>query len=111
MLDKTAFLAALRPSVERINVEGFGPVNVKQLTVAQTDAARKRAGSDAEAEAAEFGLALLVAAVVDDDGAQVLTDADLPALRESGGAKIEVLLAEVLRVNGLAAKGADEKNG
>lgn len=99
-------LAALIPTTSTVDVDGFGPLCIKQLTVAENDVVRASVQKDAAAS--EFGLRLLVAAVVDDANTPIFTAADLPSLQASSGAKIDGLIKKVLEINGF--KGTDEKN-
>ena len=99
-------LAALAPTTSTIDVEGFGPQRIKQLTVAENDAVRKLVTADSPPS--EFGLRLLVESVVDEQGTAVFTFADLPALQASSGTKIDGLIKQVLAINGF--KGTEEKN-
>lgn len=99
-------LAALAPNTVTIEVDGFGPQRIKQLTVAENDAVRALVGK--EAPASEFGLRLLTAAVVDAQDMPIFTSADLPALQQSSGTKIDGLIKRVLEINGF--KGTEEKN-
>lgn len=100
-IDKTALLAALACATVTATVDGFGTVNIRQVSVAENDAIRARIkaqGDDAATSA--FGLELLVASVVNDDGSPVFTTADLPALKQSAGRKIDKLVEAVLDANG-----------
>ena len=99
-------LAALAPTTTTIDVEGFGSQTIKQLTVAENDAVRSQVQPGAPSS--EFGLRLLVAAIVDANGVPLFTPADLPALQASSGTKIDALIKSVLEVNGF--KGTAEKN-
>lgn len=95
---KTALLAALQATITTVEVDGFGALALRQITVAENDALR--AASKADTPASEFGLRLVVASVVDDAGAQVLTAEDVQALRAASGAKVDKLVEAVLRING-----------
>ena len=99
-------LAALAPTIITIDVEGFGPQRIKQLTVSENDAVRASVGK--ESASSEFGLRLLVASVIDGQGVAMFTEEMIPQLRASSGTKIDTLIKSVLEVNGF--KGTDEKN-
>lgn len=105
---KLGLLAALAPSVSVVEVDGFGPVNIRQLTVAQHDAVRAQVKAMPDAAPSEFGIRMLVASVVDAEGNLVMGDDDLQALRASSGPKVEALMRRALEVQGYA--GAAEKN-
>ncbi len=105
--DKTALLAALKPVVTDVQVDGFGLVHVRQLSVAENDAVR--AAAKKEAAPSAFGLQLLVASVVDEEGAAVFDATDVAELNAASGSKIDVLINKVLEVNGFKT-GATEKN-
>lgn len=107
-LDKTSLLAALAATITSPTIEGVGQVNLRQVTVAENDAIRA-AVSDT-APRSEFGLRLLVASLINDDGSPVFTEADLPALAQSAGRKVDALVDAVLKANGYAANAADAGN-
>ena len=100
--DKTNLLAALACQVVAVQVEGFGELRLRQLTVEQTDAARARASAK-DAAPSDFGLYLLLVAATDTAGAPLFDDADIPALRAASGTKVNKLVERVLQVNGYAA--------
>lgn len=107
-IDKTALLAALACVTVPTTVEGFGTVNVRQVSVAENDRIRANIKANPNAEHSSFGLQLLVASVVDDAGQPVFTADDIPALREAAGRKVDKLVEAVLDVNGY---GGTEKVG
>lgn len=105
-MDKQALLAALAPVRTAVAVEGFGDVQVKQLTVAEADAVRGSLKAD-EQQPSEFGLKLLVASVIDDTGAAVFTADDLTALQSAASSKVDVLMKAVLKANGFDKSAGD----
>lgn len=105
--DKSAFFAAIKPKAEQLTVDGFGAVNIAQLSVSVVDALR--ATLKAADQSDKFGLRLVVLSVVDDDGSQVFSDDDLPSLEASSNQAIELLVEKALEVNGFR-KAADAKN-
>jgi hypothetical protein len=107
IISKLSLLAALKPVITEVDIVGFGMVNIKQLTVAETDDIRK-AGKDKEGADSEFGLRMLVGCVVDDMGQALFTEADLPDLRNSGGAKVDALVLATVKANNIGQ--ADAKN-
>ncbi len=107
--DKTsALLAALMARSTPVEVEGFGTVLVRQITVGENDAISKIA-TNKDAPVSEFGLQLLIRAVSDESGAPMFDDADLPALRDASSTKIDKIVKAVLVVNGFQ-KADEEKN-
>ena len=46
MFDKAAFLQAIKPKTTDVDVEGFGPVKLKQLSVAEVEAERAKLKED-----------------------------------------------------------------
>jgi hypothetical protein len=99
-IDKSALLAALACTTVAMPVEGFGTVNIRQVSVAENDRVRAAIKSDASVPHSAFGLQLLIASVVNDDGSPVFTEADLPALQQAAGRKVDKLVEAVLEVNG-----------
>jgi hypothetical protein len=83
-------------------------VHVRQITVAENDAIAKIANNK-DAAMSEFGLQLLIRAVVDEEGAPLFDDADLPALRDAASTKIDKLVKAVLVANGFQ-KADEAKN-
>jgi hypothetical protein len=99
-VNKTDLLAALACATVTAPVEGFGTVNIRQVSVAENDAIRARIKADADAPPSAFGLQLLAASVVNDDGTPVFTEADVAALRACAGRKVDKLVTAVLQANG-----------
>lgn len=95
-----ALLAALAPRKVPQTIEGFGTVYIREIPVAEADevaalAKQKEEGSPAS----DFGLNLLLRAVVD-EADQPLFDADsIALLRASSGVKVDELVGRVLEVN------------
>lgn len=98
MFDKAAFLQAIKPKTTAVDVDGFGAVTLKQLTVAEVEAQRAKLKEDKSDDA--FGLHLLAASMVDESGAAVLSADDLPAIRDASNGVIEMLVLKVLELNG-----------
>jgi len=99
-LDKTALLAALACTTRTVPVPGFGDITIRQVTVAENDAIRAGIKADPSAPHSSFGLQLLIASVVNEEGARVFSADDLPVLQASAGRKIDLLVAAVLEANG-----------
>ncbi len=105
--NKSGLLTALKPKTQNVAIEGFGDVAIIQLTVDQVEALRADLRKTDKVE--EFGLRLVQASVVDEDGNRVFDDADLAALKTSSNAAMDGLVSEALRVNGFR-KAPDAKN-
>lgn len=99
-LDKAALLAALTPTITDTEVEGFGAVRLRQVSVAESDRLRS---VTKDAKTPDFGLQLIIASMVDADGAPLLTADDLPTLQSASDMKIAKLVERVLEVNGYKA--------
>lgn len=106
VVSKLSLLAALKPVTSVVDIAGFGIVNIKQLTVAETDDIRK-AGKDKEGADSEFGLRLVIGCLVDDAGTPLFSEADLPELRNSGGSKVDALVLSAVKANNIGQ--TDEK--
>lgn len=107
--EKTStLLAALVAKSTPVQVEEFGTVYVRQITVSENDGIAKIA-KNKEAAPSEFGLQLIIKAVVDEQGNAMFDDENLPALRESAGTKVDNLVNAVLIANGYK-KAEDAKN-
>jgi len=107
---KTAqLLAALATTSVTVSVDGYGNVRIRQISVAESDEVAAIARANKEGSPSEFGLNLLVRAVLDEDGVSLFDDTDLPALRACAGAKVDALVGKVLEVNKYK-KAEDEKN-
>ena len=106
MFDKTAFLQAIKPKTSAVDVEGFGAVTIKQLSVAEVEAVRAKLKKDDDADT--FGLRLVTLSVIDESGAAVFTDEDLPSIRAASNEAVEVLVTKVLELNGF--RKAEAKN-
>lgn len=105
--NKIALLEALKPKVEQVEVSGFGTVGIVQLTVGGVEAIRTSLKKEDKAD--QFGLRLVLLSVVDEDGACVFDEADLPGLMASSNAAMDALVAKTLEVNGFK-KAVDAKN-
>jgi hypothetical protein len=107
---KTAqLLAALATTSVTVSVDGYGNVRIRQISVAESDEVAAIARANKEGSPSEFGLNLLVRAVLDEDGVPLFDDTDLPALRACAGTKVDALVGKVLEVNKFK-KAEDEKN-
>ena len=105
--DKKALFAALKPKTEHITIDGFGEIGIAQLTVAEVEALRSSIKQDGKDD--KFALRLVLASVVDGDGARVFSEADLPDLEAASNEPIEKLVAKTLQVNGFS-KAPEAKN-
>jgi hypothetical protein len=105
--DKNALLAALKPKTKPVQVEGFGPVQARQLSVAEVTAIRAKLKNDDANDA--FGLNLVVMSFIDDDGAPIFTDGDMQELESSSNSAMEALVTVALELNGFK-KAAEAKN-
>jgi hypothetical protein len=103
---RAALLSAIAPVISDVPIDGLGTVRIKQLSVAETDAARAQSGAGTNASGTDFSLGLVACAVVDEDGKALFGLDDLTPLRASAGQKINKLVDAVLKVNGFRA--ADE---
>ncbi len=101
-------LAALVVQSTPLEVDDFGTVFVRQLSVAENDVIAKMA-KDKDSQPSDFGLQLLLRAVVDEDGNALFDDENLPELRASASSKVDKLVAGVLQINGYT-KAAEAKN-
>ncbi len=99
-INKTDLLAALACATVTTPVDGFGTVNIRQVSVAENDRIRGSIKAEPDAAHSSFGLQLLVASVVDDAGMPVFTVDDIPALRQAAGRKVDKLVEAVLDANG-----------
>lgn len=107
-IDKAALFAALKPKTEQVTIEGFGTLGIAQLAVSEVD--RLRALLKADGQDDKFGLRLVVACVVDDEGARVFSEnEDLAALEASSNQAVDLLVSKALEVNGFR-KAPDAKN-
>lgn len=103
--DKDAFFNALSQTIITAELEGFGQINLRQISVAEADRIRAAAQDHAgQFSPSDFGLRLLAGSVVSSDGDLVFTDDDVKALRASSTAKIDALITRVLELNGFTAK-------
>ena len=106
-INKSALLAALQPKRNTVEIEGFGPLQVRQLSVGEVGAVR---ASLKEGDAPEvFGLKLVITSFVDEGGAPVFDDSDLDQLTHSSHTAVEKLVQSALEVNGFT-KAASAKN-
>lgn len=105
--DKKAFIASIQPKTKTVQVDGFGPVLLKQLTLQESDALR--VGLSKDDKSSEFGLRLVVASVVDENGERVFADSEIDTLRSTSEAGITKLMDEVMVLNNYR-KAPAEKN-
>ncbi|PUA17263.1 hypothetical protein [Glaciimonas sp. PCH181] len=106
--DKNALFAAIKPKTKAVEIDGFGSITAKQLSVTEVSGIRtklKQANGTDDA----FGLSLVVLSFVDDEGMQVFTEGDLDALAASSNAEVEKLVTVALELSGFK-KPADQKN-
>lgn len=97
--NKSALLAALKPKMSSVEIDGFGLVNIKQLAVTEVDSVRAKLKQDKDKDES-FGLRLVILSVFDDEGAPAFNDDDLPEIKASSNEAVEKLVAKVLELNG-----------
>ena len=95
-------LSALEARQESVEFAG------KQVTVRELDCVADLPSAD---NGLEFSLRLIVACVVDAQGAPVFTDEDLPRLRKSARKRIKPLIDAVMRVNGFSLESETKNSG
>lgn len=105
--DKKAFMAAMLPKTQIIEVEGFGSVTLKQLTLTESDALR--ASVDKDDKSSAFGVRLVAASIVDDDGDRVFSNEEIAELSKTAEAPMTKLMDAVMVLNGYR-KGNNAKN-
>lgn len=101
-INKSALLAALKPKTELVELDGFGKVNIIQLTVAEVTALREEIKKEGQSD--QFGLRLALVSVVDDAGTRVFDESDLINLQSASNAAMDTLVAKALAVNGFDKK-------
>lgn len=106
-INKSALLAALQPKRSTVEIEGFGPVQARQLSVSEVGAIRASLKDGDVPEA--FGLKLVITSFVDDSGAPIFDDADLDQLSSASHTAVEKMVQSALEINGFA-KAAGAKN-
>lgn len=92
-----SLLTSLAPVTKIKTIEGVGNVCVRQVSVRESDDIREKSK---DAAANEFGLRLVIASLVDEGGAPLLTLAELPSLQAAADATMAKLVEAVLEVNG-----------
>ncbi len=107
-LDKSALLALFAPKIIDRDVPGVGTIRLRELSAPEVSDIREACKS--ESQKADFGFMLVVASVVDDNGAPAFTADDLPALRASAQSRIGELVTAVMEVNGFSVKEDAAKN-
>ena len=96
------------------DVVGWGEVRIRSLSAAQRVAAITMASAMEESDkpagerAIDFVLAMVAMSVIDENGACMFTDDDLPKLREVDYRKLERIAEVALEFNGMGHK-ADEE--
>lgn len=107
-LDKSALLALFAPRIIDRDVPGIGTVRLRELSAPEVSDIRETCRT--EAQKADFGFLLVVASVVDEQGAPAFTADDLPALRAAAQSRIGELVTAVMTVNGFAVREDAVKN-
>jgi hypothetical protein len=96
--DKKALFAAIKPKTDSVTIEGFGEVSIKQLTVSEVEDLRATIKDGDKSN--KFAMSMVLASVVDEEGALVFDEADRAELESSSNAPIDRLVAKALEVNG-----------
>lgn len=99
MFDKAALFAALKPKTKAVQIEGFGQLTAKQLSVGEVNVVREKLKNGDKKEDA-FGLHLVMMSMVDQDGQRVFEEEDLAQLQEASNAAVDALIAAALELNG-----------
>jgi len=111
--NRDSLLQMFKPKVVETEIESGMTLKFRQLTVAETDALREQLKADQKAAGPDkavpaFGLRLLIASLINDDGAPIFAQSDLSDLELAANAPIEKMVGKVLEVNGFTK--AVEKN-
>lgn len=102
--------------VERVRVPEFGgDVLVRELTARQRDefdeSNIKGRGKNMQVVLKNMRAKLVARSVVDEDGRQVFTEADIEAMGELPAAGLEKIFAVAQRLNGITQEDVDELAG
>lgn len=92
---------ALNPVSKSVTIGG------KKFTVIELEFA---ADAAAFADQADGMLHMLVACVRDENGAEIFAPADFPSMRKMSKKKIQLLVKEVMEVNGMLAEETEKKS-
>ena len=109
---REAILAARDWRHEDIEVPGWGTVRIRELSAAEyTEFAREFAGvTTGDVEALKLFGRLVVAAVVDEQGEQLFTAADLEVVQCKSLRTLQYVAEQILRFNGIGGDEGAEKN-
>jgi hypothetical protein len=106
--DKSALFAAIKPKTKAVEIDGFGSITAKQLSVGEVNGIRSKLKQTGDNDDA-FGLNLVAMSFVDDEGALIFTESDIDALSASSNAEVERLVNVALELSGFR-KPAEQKN-
>lgn len=107
-LDRKALLAAAKPRVRLANIQGFGEVGVRRLSIrAKSEWAAATMALPPERQSDSIAL-LLIAAVCSAEGEPLFTAADLPAVLEFDPEIAEALFREIKLFNGLGVDALED---
>ena len=99
IINKSALLAALQPKKRAVEIEGFGTVYVRELSIGEVLEIQQ----DADGEEVR-PLRLVVRSVVDEAGATVFDESDVELLRGAGKTAFEQLMKVAGELNGFARR-------
>ncbi|MDD2728172.1 phage tail assembly chaperone family protein, TAC [Malikia sp.] len=104
IINKSALLAALQPKKRAVEIDGFGTVYVRELSIGEVLEIRQ------DADGKEVNpLRMVVRSVVDEAGATVFDESDVELLKGTGKTAFEQLMKVSSELNGFA-RGADAGN-
>ena len=106
-MDKSALLALLAPKTITTDIDGIGPVALRELSAPEVSEIRESCKGGQEND---FGFRLVAASLVDDAGAPLFGADDFPSLRAASQRSMGALVAKVMEINGFTLKGDAEKN-
>lgn len=94
---RESFLAGPRPKVERVDIEGFGPVHVRAMSAGELG--RFESWMSGEPDLENFLARFAIAGVCDESGTLAFTLDDVKALNDLDPAFLQRVQEAVARIN------------
>jgi hypothetical protein len=102
-MNKEQFFAAIKAEVKEVEVKALGAVLKFKVLTGKARDEFHAAVKDGDQSFSHFEAAIVAASLVDDEGNQMLTTADVDAMRNESAAAVAAVASVAMQVNKIGA--------